>query len=308
MPRRYRLLSIFLSCLAGGAALAQDPPLAVEAVAPGVFVHFGQIELMSEANEGGTANLAFILGNSAVAVIDSGGSARQGRRLLATIREHTDLPLAFVINTHGHPDHIFGNVAFEEVGALRIGHENLESFLAARGDYYLRSFAQQLGVSLIEEIRILPPDETVAHERLLDLGDRTLRLQAWPSAHSDSDLTVLDSESGILFAGDLIFVEHIPVIDGSLLGYLEVTRELSELQAQQVVPGHGPLAPWPDAAQKQLTYLEALAADLRAEIAKGTPLERAVETAGNEEAKHWALREAYHQRNATVGYVELEWE
>ncbi len=67
-----------------------------------------------------------------------------------------------------------------------------------------------------------------------------MRLTAWsPPAHTDCDLTVLDEATGVLFAGDLVFLEHVPVLDGSLTGWLSVLQRLPQLQARIVVPGHG---------------------------------------------------------------------
>src|SRR3954462_14155288 len=116
MTDRFAALIVLAISLAPNLADAQQSPLPVDEVAPGVFVHIGVTELMARENEGAIANIGFIVGNDAVAVVDTGGSVTEARRLLAAIRARTDKPIRYVINTHGHPDHVFGNAAFLQDG------------------------------------------------------------------------------------------------------------------------------------------------------------------------------------------------
>jgi glyoxylase-like metal-dependent hydrolase (beta-lactamase superfamily II) len=161
---------------------------------------------------------------------------------------------------------------------------------------------------LIDEVRIIPPTLLVDGTLTLDLGQRNLVLRAWPTAHSDSDLTVLDEQSHTLFAGDLVFLTHIPVVDGSIRGWLTIMDELGAISAQRVVPGHGPVNDWPAALTNQRRYLETLASDVRALIAQGKPIEFAANTAAASERPRWELFDDYNARNATAAFSEIEWE
>ncbi|RWQ43852.1 MAG: quinoprotein relay system zinc metallohydrolase 2 [Mesorhizobium sp.] len=300
-----------LPCCLGRAALAAAGGLevTVRKVADGVFAFQGVDELMNAANQGAISNLGVVVGTDAVAVIDSGGSMVEANAFIAAIGKISPKPVRYLINTHMHPDHIFGNAAFREIGATIVGHHNLPRSLEARGAFYLQSFRQQIGDALMKGVEIIPPTMLVDDRLQLDLGGRVLELQAWKAAHTDNDLTVFDSATRTLFAGDLVFVGSLPTLDGSLLGWLRQMDALAAIGAARAVPGHGPVpADWPEALTAERRYFEVLARDIRKAIADGMPLSEAVKTAGASERGNWHLFDEYNERNATAAFVELEWE
>jgi glyoxylase-like metal-dependent hydrolase (beta-lactamase superfamily II) len=178
-----------------------------------------------------------------------------------------------------------------------------------RGHFYLDAYRRSMGQEIMADVKIIPPTRVIDDTGNLDLGARTLTLKAWPTAHTDNDLTILDEHSSTLFASDLVVTQHVPVLDGSVLGWLKVMDELALMDPKRILPGHGPVIDnWRDALAKQRRYLERLTRDVRTLISRGAPISAAARCAGEAEKNRWSLFEEYNARNATAAFAELEWE
>ncbi len=309
-PTRVQMLCALATLLLAGPACAAAAPLAVDQVAKGVFVHAGKQLPLDAPGHDDIANIGFIAGTRCVAVIDTGGSVRIGRALRAAIRQHTALPVCYVINTHVHVDHVLGNAAFRDDKPQFVGREGLGAAITRSRRFFLREFAGDFDAPASAD-QIVAPDLEVKDSLELDLGDRKLSLRAWPTAHTDCDLTVFDEDSGTLWTGDLLFRERTPVLDGSVIGWLAAIDRLANIPAKVVVPGHGKVGH--DLAAElvpERRYLQTLVTAVRADLAEGKALSDAavaLQVAG-EEKSHWLLWDSVHAHNVARVYQELEWE
>jgi quinoprotein relay system zinc metallohydrolase 2 len=295
-------------CLAGAPHATAAPPLTTTQIAPGIYVHAGLPEEASAANEDAIANVGFIVGEAAVLVVDPGGSAHEGERLRAAIRQVTDRPIRWVVLTHVHPDHIFGAAAFKDDHPELVGHAKLPGALAQRGEFYLRNLRRELGEAA-DGSEIVAPTHLVAQSEALDLGERIVTVRAHGPAHTDTDLSLFDERTRTLFLGDLLFVERIPVLDGSIVGWLRELDALADVAAARAVPGHGPAAvDWPAALAPQRRYLREVVEGTRLAIRQGIEIGDAWRHVAMNEQRDWLLFEAYHARNVTAAFKELEWE
>lgn len=273
-------------------------------VTEGIFMFEGEIKDIFASKKGMVSNVAFIIGKEAVAVVDTGASFKQGKLIHEAIRRQTQLPIKYVINTHVHLDHIFGNQAFVADAPEFIAHKNFPQELAAKGPYYQTRMqaAEFAGSAIVEATRLISKTETI------NLGDRPIRLIAAQRAHTNHDLMVFDINTATLIAGDLVFVDHCPVIDGSLSGWLAVLANIQKLNFSFLIPGHGPVQRNKSALSKMTRYLGNLQVAVRTAISEQTDLDTASNTLLLDEAPQWSLFDEFHKRNVIAAYTELEWE
>lgn len=303
MPCLFVGLTALLQC---SATLADG--LNLERAGDQIYVHHGIHEDISEGYHGDICNISFVVGNKGVAVIDTGGSLKVGQQLRDAIRKVTTLPILYVINTHVHPDHIFGNAAFVQDKPQFVGHVKLAEAMERRRENYTRINNTYLGDDAAGS-EFIKPSIPVQTTTELDLGDRKLTVTAYPTSHTNTDITVWDNKSKTLWSGDLVFVERTPSIDGDIKGWIATIDQLKQSDTAQIIPGHGTIAKdWKTALNNEQRYLNVLLSDVRTSIKKGIVMETTMDTAAATEKDKWVLFDIVNRRNVNNIYPALEWE
>lgn len=256
-----------------------------------------------------------VLGGDGVLVADTRCSVQEGRELREELAELTPLPVRWVVNTHTHFDHMWGNAAFDvphQVPPADFwGHENLPDFdradpeFATFSEYLLREGGPEWQAKL-DELVVRKPDHLVAREHRLDLGGRIAELRHIGRGHTDNDLVVWLPDAAVAISGDLI-EQSGPVAYGSdsfPLDWPFTLAALSGLTGQDAtyVPGHGDPSDR-GFLQGQQEFVTAVAEQIKALHADGVPVERAVE------AGSWPIEDAAHFAQAVKrGYAQLSGE
>jgi len=298
------------SFLIMGCAQAELNPSSfkLEDIGNGIYVHHGAHLDIDTGYQGDICNISFVVGSKGVAVIDTGGSLKVGLQLRDAIKKITPLPILYVINTHVHPDHIFGNAAFVQDKPQFVGHAKLGDAMQLRQEAYDKLNAKYLGADSIGS-DIVKPTILIKAPMDLDLGDRSLTTTPYPNAHTNTDISVIDSKTHTLFTGDLLFIDRTPVVEGDIKGLIAAIDVLKTYPVQQVVPGHGNVTKdWITALNNEQRYLNALLTDIRATIAKGGSMESAMTSAAAGEKDKWLLFDVANRRNVNTLFPALEWE
>jgi len=234
-----RWILLLLLCLGLPARADLDYPLKPRQIAAGTWLLEGSTDNFAKANGGNIVNTGFIVTDSGVVVIDSGPSKRYGEALRRAIAATTDKPVIQLLLTHHHPDHVLGNQAFGDVpiGALA----GTSDLLRQQGEAMAENMYRMVGDWMRGTEVVLPTQ--VLEPGVLEVGGHRLRLLGL-SGHTGADLAILDENTGVLFAGDLVFYERALTTPNSPgLGiWLKDLDTLQALPWKLIVPGHGPVA------------------------------------------------------------------
>ncbi|HEY8491450.1 MAG TPA: MBL fold metallo-hydrolase [Dehalococcoidia bacterium] len=261
-----------------------------------VFVRLG---------EQGAMNAGFVVGEEAVAVVDTLISPGTARRLLADIRSVTDKPVRYVLNTHHHGDHTFGNQAFPE--AVVIAHRECRSELQANAEAMRRQFSQispELAQDL-QELQVRLPAVTFNQQLSVHLGSRELQLSYHGPAHTRGDVIVVVPDAGVAFMGDLLTVGVVPGMrDADFPGWIRALEDLQAVGAETLIPGHGPVGDKTHLRDLR-DYLSDLWGQAAEAYARGLSEEEAVQATRLEQYAGW-LRPQMQAGGVRRAYLQLQ--
>ncbi|NIP99878.1 MAG: MBL fold metallo-hydrolase [Nitrospinaceae bacterium] len=201
--------------LNAGAVYAQEA--ALEEALPNIYC------LVPQA--GDDANSAFITTGQGVIVIDTRNSPEGGGKVLKVIRETTEQPVAYVINSHFHKENISGNAAFKSVPTI-IAHRKSQPLMFEQAEE--------------ENRQLTPPNVTFKKQMELKLGQYHLHLIHPGPAHTEGDLYVYIPKWRIIITGGLVYNRIIPYLgDSNIQSWIRALQQMEDLDAEVIVPGHG---------------------------------------------------------------------
>lgn len=208
----------------------------IREIAPNVFVE----------TEFHGANVGFIVTGEGVMLIDTPMLPNDARRWMATIREHTDQKIAYIVNTDHHRGHIIGNQYFPS--ATVVAHEFAWKNMRSYGDSFrtrLFNLYRNRIPRAVEEwkknLRIVEPEITFTDRTIFFKGDKEIQLLPI-GGHTKATTVIYLPEDRLLFAGDAVVTDRPPFLSqGDTKKWLEALTYLRKLNYDVLIPGHGEL-------------------------------------------------------------------
>lgn len=227
-------LTIFLAISGPSSLLAQQDFSNIEIksieVTKGIYMLTGS---------GG--NMGLCVGQDATFLIDD-QYAPLTEKIKSAVREITNKPIEFVLNTHWHGDHTGGNENLGEMGALIVAHDNVRARMST--EQFMKAFNRTIAPSPKAALPVVTFNDTVTFH----LNDETIHAFHVAPAHTDGDSVIFFKNANVVHAGDLFFRARFPFIDlsagGSFTGMIAASERLLELvdDETKIIPGHGDLA------------------------------------------------------------------
>jgi cyclase len=263
-------LSALLGLLAGAAlAPAAEPPKMkfneVKEVAPGVFFRYSAISANDPAVVFGGSNNTWVVFEDYVVVIDANfpGPAAD---VIAAIKQTTDKPIRYVLDTHHHGDHAYGNAVFGQAGASIVAQRNCARLLRINGpEEFKKAGEGPTGRKDVAGSRLKVPSVVFDDKLVLDDGRQRVEFLFLGHAHTAGDAFAYLPKQKLLCSGDACvngaynFMGH-----SDSASWIRVLERAQQFDVDLVLPGHGPIA-GKDLLDRQKRYF----AELREQVGKG---------------------------------------
>lgn len=290
-------------CCGVAAAASLKYDLRAKEIAPKTWGVFGATEYFDLGNGGNIANVAFVEVPDGVVVIDTGPSRRYGEALLDLIA--TKAPgkkVLRVYNTHHHPDHFLGNQVFDPsiIAAPQSVIDNIKSDGEAfAGNMYRLVGDWMRGTSPVTPgVALAAPSE--------EIGGRRFSFQ-YLSGHTSADFVVRDDETGLLFAGDLAFLNRAPTTPhADLAAWRKSLAALRATDRALLLPGHGPEDGRSASLDQTLDWLDWLDGTLRDAVMRGLTMNEAMDLPIPPRFAALGVARGEYQRSVVHLYQRLE--
>lgn len=252
----------------------------------------------------GATNSGFVVTDEGVIVIDTQGPKELALLLKKKIQEITDKPLLYVINTHYHGDHTFGNQYFREAKEI-IAHENTRKNLIEKDEDHREQFKRFFGEKALEGFELTLPTRIIKETFLLWAGGKKMEVAYLGRGHTDGDMIVYLPVERVLFGGDLLYKDRLPWLgDAYIPEWIETLDRLKNFDAGICVPGHGSIGD-KDAISDFQQYLVDLKAEVKRYIEEGKGVEEIKKEISLPQYQHWSKYQEWLPLNAEKVYREI---
>jgi len=296
-----------LSAVAAGQSVNSILP-APEKISEHVYAWIGPLDGPGRENRGYRMNLAFVVGTEAVAVLDTGYTQDMGKAMLAHIRNITDLPVKYAVNTNSQPHRFMGNPAFRQAGATIIANTRSADRMAVQG----ANFAGN-----IERILELPggsikipqaPDRLVSEKTRLDLGGTSVELDSYGPSHTPASLVAVIPSDKIVYAGDVLYAERLLAVtpESNIKSWIAVFDAFRRYGDATFIPGHGRPGPLKSFDFPTRQYLDLLLTHMDKMVEEGVEAQDAIDSLDQSRFSKLANFDLLAGRNASWAYLERE--